>query len=283
MSAEMQPQDRAVAIPFGRWILMEIPWEDNGRFLGFVYLDPSAGPSAKGGPESAAQLAEAPTNTVRLPMPYPIQILSPDQVAQRGLPVPPPWLRYFGPQPDANAAWRNEPDLAGRFHDSCPDDLQVVVHDGEPRRTGRPPELCWVRIFAVERGPLRGFLFDPEATTLTESEFATRYPSSDAVYVARLLNAPYALETAREGDAIRFLAGGGLEYPVQVTAQYLEERSRWRIVPCDMCGAGECLDPPSVLLRARSSDQPPVRELRSFTAVCAMCGGLQTLSRRDGD
>src|SRR5262245_29603588 len=45
--------------------------------------------------------------------------------------------------------WRNDPDLAGRFHPRHPDHLQVIVHDGEPRRTKRGPEGCWVNVEAV--------------------------------------------------------------------------------------------------------------------------------------
>jgi len=59
-------------IPLGRWVWMELPWELKDRFLGYVYLDPTAGLSAKGGPESAAQIAELPTYTVRLSLQLPI-------------------------------------------------------------------------------------------------------------------------------------------------------------------------------------------------------------------
>jgi hypothetical protein len=45
--------------------------------------------------------------------------------------------------------WRGDPDLVGRFHPEYPDNLQVVVHDGEPRRTGRGTEACWVRVTGV--------------------------------------------------------------------------------------------------------------------------------------
>ncbi len=32
--------------------------------------------------------------------------------------------------------WRTDPALVDKLHPWYPDDLQVLVHDGEPRRTG---------------------------------------------------------------------------------------------------------------------------------------------------
>src|SRR5690242_6623830 len=48
-----------------------------------------------------------------------------------------------------NALWRTDPLLAGRFHASYPDDLQVIVHDGGPRLSVIGPELMWVRLTDV--------------------------------------------------------------------------------------------------------------------------------------
>jgi hypothetical protein len=183
-------------IPFGRWVWMELPWELKDRFVGYVYFDPHAGPSAKGGPESAAQIAELPTCTVRLPLQLPIQPLTQEEITKRALPITPTWLKHYGPQPDPDAAWRKDPDLKGRFHDSYPDDLQVLVHDGEPRRTSRQPELCWVRVVAAEKGPLRRFIFSAEMTTLSRREFNRKYQTNGTVYVGTLLNAPAALQSA---------------------------------------------------------------------------------------
>jgi len=268
-------------IPLGRWVWMELPWELKERFLGYVYVDPDAGLSAKGGPESAAQIAELPTYTVRLPLQLPILSLTPKEISKRALPRIPTWLEYYGPQPDPEAAWRKDPDLKGRFHDSFPDDLQVLVHDGEPRRTSHQPELCWVRMVEAEEGPLRRFIFNAEMSTLSEREFSRKYQTNKAVYVGRLLNAPHALQSVRQGDTVRFLTGGGLEHPLLVTSQYLEEREDWWICPCSKCGMGECLDPPSVMTRLRFPEQQPGAEVKVFTSFCPRCGGIQLLSRRD--
>ena len=171
--------------------------------------------------------------------------------------------------------------MKGRFHDSFPDDLQVLVHDGEPRRTSHQPELCWVRMVEAEEGPLRRFIFSAEMTTLSEREFSTKYQTNGTVYVGKLLSAPHALQSVRQGDTVRFLAGGGLEHPLLVTLQYLEEREDWWIGPCPKCGMGECLDPPSVMTKLRFPDQPPGAEVKTFTSFCPRCGGMQLLSRRD--
>jgi hypothetical protein len=167
--------------------------------------------------------------------------------------------------------------LKGRFHKHFPDDLQVLVHDGEPRRTGRQPELCWVRIVEAENGPPRRFIFMPKGT-LSESEFARKYRTNETVYVGKLLNAPHALQSVRRGDTVRFLVAGGLNQPLQVTLEYLEERESWWIAPCNKCGMGECLDPPSVMAKLRFPDQPPDVVAQTFTAFCPECGGMLLLS-----
>lgn len=281
-TARGAPQGR---LPFGHWVWMDMRTlrpESKERFVGYVYVDPGAGPSVKGGPESA-NFVELPMTTVRLPMPLmPMQVLAPDEISARGLPAAPAWLAHFGPQPDLDAPWHRDPDLRGRFHASWPDDLQVLVHDGEPRRTERKPELCWVRVVAAEPGPPRWITFVPDVHELSERELAQKYRRSQTVYVATLLNAPEALVSIRQGDAIRFLAGGGLEHPLLVTPQYLAERAGWKITLCSECGMSECLDPPSVMARLRFPDNPPGATVQNFTSFCALCGGMQMLSRADG-
>lgn len=99
--------------------------------------------------------------------------------------------------------------------------------------------------------------------------------------MGKLLNAPHALQSVRQGDTVRFLTGGGLQQPLQVTLEYLEERENWRIVPCNKCGMSECLDPPSVMAKLRFPDQPPDAVTTMFTSFCPRCGGMQLLSRHD--
>ncbi|WP_163995896.1 hypothetical protein [Pyxidicoccus caerfyrddinensis] len=268
-------------IPWGCWVWMQLPWEFQERFLGYVYVDPDAGLSAKGDRESVAELAERPGVTVRLPMGFPLRALTAEEVAARGLPATPAWLVHFGPQPAPASPWRQDPHLQGRFHESHPNDLEVLVHDGEPRRTGRRPELCWVRVLRAERGPSRRVLYRPGQTQLSQEEFQRRYSGDTWVYVARLLNAPHGLQDIHQGEELRFLSGAGLYHPLHVTPQYLQEREGWHIAPCDKCGWSEAFDPPSVMARFRFPDMPPDAELEGFTSFCPMCDGVQLLSRVD--
>jgi hypothetical protein len=88
-----------------RWIELELPeppWTERDAFLGFAYLDPQAGLSAKGGRAGDPTQVERPALTVRLPIGVPGRILDDDEVARRGLPPSPPWLSSYGPQPPAH-------------------------------------------------------------------------------------------------------------------------------------------------------------------------------------
>lgn len=241
-----------------RWVELELtepPWSEPEPFLGFVYLDPQAGLSTKGGRAGDSSQVERPSLTVRLPIGVPGRVLDEDEVARRGLPVSPSWLSFYGPQPPADGPWRTDPGLRGRFHPQYPDDVQVLVHDGEPRRSGKRTEVCWVRVVAGD----------------------------DGLYEGELLNQPHGLVTVKAGDRIRFFARAGGKHPLYVTAEYLAERDGWEIQPCPSCGLREALDPPSVMARTRFpeavGDAVPVM----FTAHCALCGPphAQIVKRRD--
>lgn len=257
-----------MAFPFGRWVMIDrLPEEP---IVAFVYLDQHAGPSAKGGLESESrQLATMPSRTVRLSPQTNLRELTDDEITARKLPSQPSWLTSFGPQPTANAPWRTDPHLAGKFHPQFPDDIQVLVHDGDPRRMRRGPELCWVRVQRIDRAPTRPVT---GAHGLEKSHF---------VYVGELLNGPHTLESVKKGDRIKLLSVAGMPHPLHVNDDYLRERLEWQITPCDKCGASECFDPPSVMARVRFPDAPADSEIQAFTSFCANpnCGGVQALKR----
>lgn len=255
------------ATAFLRWVelaLPEPPWSGGAPFVGFVYLDPQAGLSAKGGPADDAALADAPRLTVRLPIGVPGRVLPDGERATRGLPPAPSWLDRFGAQPQADPPWRRDPALAGRFHRSWPDDLQVLVHDGEPRRTGRRTEVCWVRVDAAADAPPRP----------SQTADGTPLPRATTRYAGTLLSVPKQLATWKAGARVDFLPDAGGRHPVAVTVAYLDERAAWIVRACDGCGLTEGLDPPSVMFRTRfpdadaDADAAPV----AFTAHCPVCG-----------
>jgi hypothetical protein len=251
-----------VSYPFGAWVMIDrLPDEP---IIAYVYLDPHAGPSAKGGLASQHDLAVMPSRTIRLSPQVAMRELTPAELTARKLPAKPSWVATYGPQPDARSPWHEDPLLAGKFHAQYPDDIQTFVHDGDPRRMRRGPELCWVRIKKVDRAPTRQVRAD--------------YEPSRHVFVGELLNQPHTLTTVKKGDRIKLISVHGLPHPLHVTDDYLREREDWTITPCDRCGASECFDPPSVMARVRFPDVPPDQVIQAFTSFCSHCGGIQQLT-----
>jgi WD40 repeat protein len=147
--------------------------------------------------------------------------------------------------------WRDDPLLQGKFHAECPDDVQVLVHDGHPGLTGRGPESVWVRIHGKKGRAYRG----------------------------TMLNQPDHLQS-RQGEEVLFLALPGYPHTVMVTEKYLAERETWDIEPCTQCGLPETFSAPSDLLE-RTDVPPPARpQIRQLTSPCPMCGGTQLLKRK---
>ncbi len=189
------------------------------------------------------------------------------EVAARKLPAQPGWLASYGPQPLADAPWRHDPNLTGKFHKDFPDDIQALVHDGDPRRMRRGPELCWVRIQRVDRAATR-----PVTAAVEKSHF---------VYVGELLNQPHTLTSVQRGDRLKLLSVPGMPQPLHVTDEYLADRLLWQITPCDRCGASETFDPPTLMAKVRFPDAPPDSVIQAFTSFCSHCGGMQQLRRLD--
>ncbi|MFT3699780.1 MAG: hypothetical protein QM831_41925 [Kofleriaceae bacterium] len=251
-----------MSYPFGSWVMIDrLPDEP---VIAFVYLDPHAGPSAKGGLASQHDLAQMPSRTVRLTPQVAMRELSASEISARRLPSRPDWITHYGPQPDPQAAWHKDPLLAGKFHPQYPDDIQSFVHDGDPRRQRRGPELCWVRILKIDRAPTR--------------QVSADYEPSRHVYIGELLNQPHTLTSVKKGDRLKLISVHGLPHPLHVTDEYLAEREDWRITPCDRCGASETFDPPSVMARVRFPNMPEGAVLEAFTSICSHCGGVQQLS-----
>lgn len=174
--------------------------------------------------------------------------------------------------------WRTDPALADRFLPEHPDDLQVLVHDGEQRRTGRSPEGCWVRVQAVHSVVRMPVLAEDAGIPLKrEHVLGVERP----VYRGVLLNQPHQLRTIRQQDPLLFVHCPGAPAPLRVTEAYLAERSRWGVMPCGKCGADQAFDPMTVMAETRFPSNP-TDATAMFTAFCG-CGGMMTWCRIDGE
>jgi hypothetical protein len=172
--------------------------------------------------------------------------------------------------------WRVDRDLATRFHPEYPDDLQVTIHDGEPRRTKRQVEVCWVRATGVPY-VIRYNVATLDAPIPLEDLTGTRFVLR-RVYSGVLLNQPHQLLSARAGEQVLFTHAPGQPHPLRVTPEYLSERVRWSFVPCTKCGQEHALDPMSVMIQTRFPDAPKDHVHQSFTSFCP-CGGSMVLIR----
>ncbi|NLF68239.1 MAG: DUF2314 domain-containing protein [Candidatus Anammoximicrobium sp.] len=252
--AQVQTATDSAQIPVGAWLRLDLPGQPG--LIAFTYLDRQAGFFAQGRTIEGAMLDRKAATILRLPLPGVCwQPLSAAEVRALGLDTPPNWLQGYGPQPTAGTvwgAWREHPELKGRFHPEYPDDVQVVIHDGGPRRTENRLEVVWLRVSWMDGDVMQG----------------------------RVLNQPVQLQTVRRGSQIRCLVADAIEYPVMVTDQYLQERSDWIIRPCDECGFSELFDAPSDLIRAESPTAPTDAEVGEFSAVCPLCGGIQVVMPR---
>jgi len=157
--------------------------------------------------------------------------------------------------------WTTHPSLQGRFNPEFPDDLQVIVHDGHPAITKRAAELVWVRVTA--RGQ-------------DVPVFGGRHL---AVFRGVVLNKPQQLVTVSEGTEIHFVGPEGGPYPLQVTAEYLQERPSWRpMAVCKNCGMSELL---STALELGKLSFPSLTDNQlsglMFTTHCGWCGGGQVV------
>ena len=99
-------------IPVGRWLAMRLLPRDlvalgeladsETIYLGYVYVDATAGLSMRGDLATWRSVVEAPRLTIRITaerLRPGWQVLGDEQAASIGLPVTPPWLAHYGPQP----------------------------------------------------------------------------------------------------------------------------------------------------------------------------------------
>jgi hypothetical protein len=246
----------------GRWIRVLV--KDQGDFIGFTYVEPQAGFSARGwmgesGGSGGCGSGEGPQTsavTLRAPDVFPQwQHLTEAEIEKDRLPLTPEWLSKFGSQAPSGTPWgiwRSDPGLSKHFHPQLKDDVQVLVHDGGPKLSQTKPEALWVRVDQkLEPGLFSG----------------------------RVLNAPHELAKVAQFERIQFVAEEGSEFPIQVREAYLDERSQWSVEGCKRCGSTVLFDAPSDLIAGifPSAEVEPV----SFTTFCGLCGGVQLVSKSE--
>ncbi len=179
----------------------------------------------------------------------------------------------------SEGSWRIDPDLRDKFHADHPNDVQVMVHDGEPRRSKKPPEACWVQVDRV-MGTLKVPNGPPDAKPPIPQR-AIRW-AERTVYGGKLLNQPKNLTSVRAGEIVAFVCCTGMPHPLMVSPAYRSEREKWTFVPCTKCGADQALDPPTTMARTRFPDAPAGAFPIAFTAFCP-CGGTMVLSMIEDD
>lgn len=167
------------------------------------------------------------------------------------------------------SVWRNDPDLADKFHPDYPDDVQVIVHEGSYRFTDAKPEVMWARIFA-------------------KLGWTHNTGEEGYAYKAQLLNQPHQLKTVKLGDEILLVGHAGYQYTIRVTHEYITERDFYTIRPCDKCNLPELFDPISKLMEKVFPDMPKETEdggpvYPMFSSFCPVCGGVMVVRHKHLD
>ncbi len=152
-----------------------------------------------------------------------------------------------------DAPWRSDPLLAGKFHPECRDDIQVLVHDGNPYLISKAAESVWVRVTGRK----------------------------GAAYVGVCLNQPHAVTSVGEGDRLLFTVSASGTHPFQIAESYIEDRKGWVISPCGKCGFTEMFQPPSERAEqlGKQSGVPAGTQMIMLSTFCPLCGGVQLLGK----
>lgn len=221
----------------------------------FSYVDPQAGPSAKGTlltsteatVEDARAAATRPNVTVRLGEGLQVRPLPELEVARLALPEEPEWLRFFQAPP--SGAWVKDPFFKGRFHPQFPNDVQGVFFFPASRKA----EQMWVRL--ERETPVAG------------------------TYEGVLLNTAHLEPTLKEGTRVRLRGAEGASGPVWVSDVTAQNLTAWD-ARCEACGFDLVLEPVETLIKRSFPDAPEGAEFEALTTRCAMCRQTQLLQRK---
>lgn len=224
----------------------------------FPYVDPQAGPSAKGTLltsteatlEDARAAATRPNVTVRLGEGLQVRPLPALEVERLALPDEPEWLRFFQAPP--SGAWTKDPYFKGRFHPQFPNDVQGVFFFPASRKA----EQMWVRL--ERETPVAG------------------------TYEGALLNTAHLEPTLKEGTRVRLRGAEGASGPVWVSDVTAQNLATWD-ARCEACGFDLVLEPVEVLIARSFPDSPAGTVFEALTTRCAMCRQTQVLQQKQQD
>jgi len=222
--------------------------------LVFSYVDPQAGPSAKGAPmrggepsrDDAEDAVRRPSLTVRLgPGLRPVPLAA-DEVQRLALPVEPEWLSFFKPK---QQGWHVDPFFAGRFHPEYPSDLEVLFFLPASQKV----EQMWVQLDRV---------------------------ASEGTYEGTLLNTSHFEPTLTQGTRVTVRGAKGAKGPLWVSPSMQANAAGWTSV-CQSCGFDALFEPVQALVARTFPDAPPGAEMLNFTTRCPMCNETMLVGKRE--
>ena len=235
------------------------------RFLAFTYTDASAGPSAKGAkvagdqptPAEVEEAVQSPGVTLRMAGVSSVP-LEEGWITYLRLPAEPPWMAHFAgaakPAPGAasKTPWRDDPRLAGHFHQSQPDDIEanfVLLKQ-------KTIEKMWVRITAPVRAS-----------------------AVDIGFMAELLNQSHHVPEFKPGAKVFVRPSKSHPPLLQVPRVAVDNLREWTTV-CEGCGFDLLFIPVADLAKMQFPNAPagsvPVR----FTTRCIMCQQTMHVAER---
>lgn len=226
----------------------------SGTFLGYSYLDSTAGLSAKGvvlewpaTPEAAGAAVTQPDHTVRL---HGVEatVLDDAEVAALALPARPGWADYFGPPP-GERPWRDDPEMRRHSHPDLPDDFEAIFYFWSVGRA----ERMWVSLRVA----------DPAV----------------GGYAGSLLNQPYTPGVLNQGDAVTIRVAPGVAEPIWVSPTMRANLARWK-VRCNDCGFDMMMAPAEYIAEKQFPNAPDGFVPVAFTTRCDLCKGTAMVETR---
>lgn len=232
------------------WVKIE---RDGESILAFAYIDPTAGPSAKGKvvswPPTGLEVDEVvnrPDTTYRGPR-VAAEVVPAEEVRRLALPERPPWLVHY--DAGQRRPWLDDRALDAAREPTYVDDFKTLFMFLEQRRA----EQMWVRLEdrADEVGGYRG----------------------------RLLNQPATQAGVAKNDVVVIRTAPGQSLPLYVSPDAQQNLRTWDC-KCDGCGLD--MHPVSFerIAAAQFPGAPADAAPLQFTTRCPSCGATMHVKRK---